>query len=357
MMNFNCKSKNELLRYTGALDQIAGIKRYTFNSGMEKGIAAIEVRNGSGLNFTVLESKNMDIYQMEYKGINLGFYYKNRMVAPERFVAVENEFLAYAGGGMMYTTGLQNSGPANTDEGLYQPLHGRIHAMSADNIFAEAAYDESGIFRIKVGGRTRESRLFGHNLTLARTISTEMDSNTIEIKDLIENETCRDTFFSLMYHFNFGYPFLDEDTEIILPPKTQTATRTESSKKYFAERYRMSKPIDNFEEHLYYHDIPADTNGMSHILVVNKKLTLAVHIQFNKNVLPFMGEWKSMGSGDYALGILPATNLLRGRQEEKAARTLTSIPAFSSVAAHLLFTVLDSDTEIEKLAKTIQAMF
>ncbi len=350
----NKTSRESLLRCTGSLDQIAGIRRYEYNSGTAKGITAAEVRTGSGLVFSVLEQKNMDIHSLEYKGINFAFYYKNGLYTSERFSPVENEFLAYAGGGMMYTTGLQNSGPANTDDGLYQPLHGRIHAMPADNCAATAAYDENGIFKIRLQGRSRESRLFGHNLTLNRTVSTELYAKHFTLEDVVYNETCRNTFFSLMYHFNFGYPFLDEGTEFIVPTRTTCTARTDHSKKYFEDRFRMSAPIDNFEEHLYYHDIPADTQGISNLLVNNPKLGLAVRLSFTKATLPYLGEWKSMGSGDYALGILPSNNLLRGRSEEKKAGTLASIAAFSSIKTRLTFEILDEPDGITTAIEEIK---
>ncbi len=346
--------KESLLRYTGSLQQIAGIRTYECNNGMAKGITTTEVRTGSGLVLSVLENKNMDVYHLEYKGINFAFYYKNGLVSPERFLPIENEFLAYAGGGMMYTTGLQNSGPANTEGGLYQPLHGRIHSMSADNICRRADYDKDGTFRINVSGRSRESRLFGHNLTLNRSISTELYAKDFYIEDTIENETCRESFFSLMYHFNFGYPFLDEGVKVVLSKNTQTTARSEHSQKFFDERFEMTAPIDNFEEHLYYHNIPADANGLSYVLVYNPKLSLAVRLSFNKKALPYLGEWKSMGSGDYALGILPANNLLRGRNEEKEKGVLPLIAAFASQKVRLHFEILDSQEDINAAIKEIE---
>ena len=42
-----------------------------FGEGKAKGVAALEVRTGSGLEFTLLPDKCLDIYALRYKGITL----------------------------------------------------------------------------------------------------------------------------------------------------------------------------------------------------------------------------------------------------------------------------------------------
>jgi len=356
MNDFAKLSREDLLRYTGQISQVADVTRFIYADGMARGIPAVQVKNGSGLSFTLLEGRNMDLYNLEYKGINLAFFYKNGLTAPERVSHSHNEFLGQSSGGLMYTSGLQNSGPPNESEGLYQPLHGRISAMSSDNISTSSYFDENGNLKIELSGKTRESRLFGHNLTLTRTLTTQLNDNSFKIKDIIENETCRESFYSILYHINFGYPFLDEDTQIIVPERTEAAARTDWSQEYFDQRYHMTAPIDNFAEHLYFLDLPADDKGMCTALVINRKLDLAVEIRFEKKALPYLVEWKSMGSGDYALGILPSSTLLRGRHDELEANGMHKIDAFKKVETGFIFTVIEGSDAIEKRAGEIKTL-
>jgi len=356
MNEFAKLSKKELLRYTGQISQIAGVTRFAFADGMARGLPAVQVKNGSGLAFTVLEGRNMDIYSMEFKGINLAFFYKNGLTAPERISHAHNEFLGQSSGGMMYTSGLQNSGPANEADGLYQPLHGRISAMSAENITARTYFDDQDRCRIELSGKMRESRLFGHNLTLTRSIITELNENSFRITDVIENETCRDTFYSILYHVNFGYPFLDESTELVVSGKTVSTDRSDASKQYYDERFLMTAPIDNFEEHLYFLDPPANAEGKCSALVINSKLNLAVELCFEKKTLPYIVEWKSMGSGDYALGVLPSSTLLRGRHDELEENGMNKLAAFSKIETGLVFTVIEGAEAIAARAVEIRAV-
>lgn len=346
-------NREQMLRYTGQISQVAGVTRFEYAEGMAKGLPAVRVKNGSGLAFTVLEGRNMDLYDLEYKGINLAFLYKNSLMSSERVTHVSREFLGQSVGGMLYTSGLQNSGPENEAEGLFHPLHGRIGAMAADVQMTMAGFDEQGNYQIVLQGKTRESRLFKHNLTLQRTLRTGLNDNCIKIMDRIENETCRDTRYSILYHINFGYPFLDEGTRIIVSERTTTTARTAASQHYFNQRFIMSAPVDNFEEHLYYLDVPADRDGLCHALIVNDKLSLAVEIVYSKATLPYLVEWKSMSSGDYALGVMPSSSLLRGRSEELDQNGLVAIPGFGALENQVDLVIWDQPDNIVRRSKEI----
>lgn len=57
MNDFAKLSKKELLRYAGQTSQIAGVSRFTFADGMARGLPAVQVKNGSGLAFTVTQGQ------------------------------------------------------------------------------------------------------------------------------------------------------------------------------------------------------------------------------------------------------------------------------------------------------------
>ena len=61
----------QLLRHLGDISQVAEAKVYQLNDGNEKGTDAIGFRTGSGLNFTVLPNRGLDISYADYQGIPL----------------------------------------------------------------------------------------------------------------------------------------------------------------------------------------------------------------------------------------------------------------------------------------------
>ena len=53
--------KKELLRHLGSISQVGGLKRYELTEGRAKGVEAVDVVTGSGLEFTVLPGRCMDL--------------------------------------------------------------------------------------------------------------------------------------------------------------------------------------------------------------------------------------------------------------------------------------------------------
>lgn len=92
-INGNSFTKKELLKGCGNINQLAGIRRFTFSEGRAKGVEAVEVNNGNGLNFTVLLDRNMDIAWCSYKGVNLSYITSNSVISPYYFDRRRNEWL------------------------------------------------------------------------------------------------------------------------------------------------------------------------------------------------------------------------------------------------------------------------
>lgn len=64
---------------------------------------------------------------------------------------------------------------------------------------------------------------------------------------------------------------------------------------------------------MYLHELAADENGRSFAAVVNRKLGLGVVIDFDASLFPYFMEWKSMGAGDYVVGLEPSNSSVHGR--------------------------------------------
>jgi hypothetical protein len=69
-------------------------------------------------------------------------------------------------------------------------------------------------------------------------------------------------------------------------------------------------------------------------------------VKFDRHELPNLIEWKSMGSGDYVVGIEPANCLCNGRLDEKSRGTLQRIAPSETREFHLEIGVLDGAAEI-----------
>jgi hypothetical protein len=66
-------TRRELEERSGALSQFAGVRLLELQDGVERGIRLLEFRTGSGLRFTVLVDRAMDIGDCDYKGQAIGW--------------------------------------------------------------------------------------------------------------------------------------------------------------------------------------------------------------------------------------------------------------------------------------------
>src|SRR5262249_6547922 len=94
--------------------------------------------------------------------------------------------------------GLEYNG-APSPEG---PLHGRIATIPA--LFVEVAIAPSGPGTVWVTGVVDEANLFGPNLRLRSTSSTQAGSNRFTIVDEVTNRSGIPGELELLYHINMG---------------------------------------------------------------------------------------------------------------------------------------------------------
>ncbi len=267
--------------------QIAYIRRYTLNGGKEDGLRVIEVNNGN-LRFLLNESKALDILQMWHCGVNISFISKNG------FSKREIPFMRRFEGGMMYTCGLDDVGGREGYE-----LHGNFHNNPASIILCKC--DENGV---KIVAETDDTELFGHNLRMRRTITTDIYSDELNITDELMNLGTKQENYALLYHINVGYPMLDEGVTIESDAK-EVIPRNEWSKKRIANRTTRLAPVDNEQETCYF-----IKNKTPQIKVENKKLGKTFKLTYSEGSLPYFIQWNGGASQDYAIGTEVSTTLL-----------------------------------------------
>lgn len=242
----------------------------------------ILVQNGE---LEVLFNKDnaLDIVWVKYKGVNVSFLSKNGLNDGTR------DFVGNFEGGFLYTCGMDNISACVDGK----PVHGSLHYKKCDFAYA---YEQDGV--IYVCGEVKETALFGKNLVMKRCFA--VSENAILINDTLENQGYSKADYVLLYHVNYGYPFLDECLEMEIPaiasdPLTEVAATNK------ADMFRITAPIDGGEEHVYYH-----TLSEGKVRLVNPERQMAIEMLYNVQDFPFTLEWKSMISSDYALGIEPS---------------------------------------------------
>lgn len=270
--------------------QIASVRRYTLTEGRERGLEVIDCDNGK-IRFLINASKACDIMQLYHEGQNMSFVSKNA------FTKREIPFLRRFEGGMVYTCGLDSVGGREGYE-----LHGSFHNTPAEVVRAECTDTE-----IVVEANIRDTSLFGQNLVMKRKISSKIGADSVKIEDTLINLGYKDEDYCLLYHINVGYPMLDGGGKILADVE-EVISRTEWSKKHETSILETSMPVDNGEEFCYFVRL-----RKPEVSLVNEKIGKTFTVSYSKDTLPHFVEWKSMVSGDYALGLEPCTTELDDR--------------------------------------------
>ena len=314
------KDLRDRSRYLGTPSQLYGVEKYVSADGPSAGNAYFRVRTGGGLEYTVSEGTALDISSLTYRGVPINYLSKNGQVSPALHHPTNSEFLHTFNAGMLYTCGLTSTGDECEEGGIIQPVHGRFHSIPASECSGKTDYET-----IDVTGKIREAELWGHCLEVSRKISSPVGKNSVTLTDEITNCTDKDMEFTVVYHINFGYPFLSPDLEMTVDKKANVFARTDEAKKGVDKRYDFTLPVDGKEEELFFHE------GLEEVVLENKPLGIGAKVKWTKDNLPVMIEWKSMKSGEYVLGIEPSNNYVLGRTEERKNGTLKKIGAFETL--------------------------
>ena len=136
---------HKMSAYVGNLNALFGMKEYRLTEGKATGVKAVDLRNGCGIEMTVLADKCMNIPWLYYKGMSVGFASKTGIVGPQYFTedgAIG--FLRQFDGGFLTTCGITYSGVPFEKDGRKHGLHGTIFNSPAEN-FAKEIIDLDGI--------------------------------------------------------------------------------------------------------------------------------------------------------------------------------------------------------------------
>ena len=301
---------NDALRLPTAHDW--SIRKRTLHGGLRDGVDVVEVHNGA-LSFTVLPTRGMGLWRGDYHGLPLGWRSPvSGPVHPKHVQLADRGGLGWLAGfdEWLCRCGLSSNGPPGQDGGggLAQlTLHGRIANQPAEAVEVSVALDPP--YELSVRGEVEEGALFCPHLRLTTTYVTAPGSNRLVIHDMVENRSAQSAEMQMLYHCNFGPPFLEAGSRVLAPVREmapQTPRAAEGVDSY--ETY--ARPTVGFAEQVYLYDLLADNRGHTLSVLVNNAQDRAVAVRFNRNDLPCFTVWKNTGAVEdgYVTGLEPATN-------------------------------------------------
>ncbi|MEN4981219.1 aldose 1-epimerase family protein [Erwinia billingiae] len=303
---------------------VADIRLMQVEDGAGRGQRLLLLRNASGIGLEIAADRGFDLSAATYRGVNIGWNSANGMPWPLHSVDAEGGIGFYRNfDGFLVTCGLDHIGGARVGDGeryihkhrsqVYHPLHGRISGQRAQ-ISGYGIDWQAKVPVIWAEAVIRQSAVFGENLVLTRRITLDVCGETVHISDRVENQGFRPTPHAILYHLNFGYPFLNEGTHI----------SGDISPEHAAEFNVEPKcPENDFRD--YYQDVPVISRGLCATVSLTSDTPVGpvrASICYPRESLPSFGLWRAFQSGVYALGVEPARRFDAENAQAKGNVTL-----------------------------------
>jgi hypothetical protein len=334
--------------------QLGGIETSVIDNGAGRGTRIAWINTGTGLRYKVVIDRAMDIADAFYNQHSIGWISHLAVTPPQPFSSHGADWLRTFGGGLLVTCGLEHFGPPEKDSFGERGVHGLISNMPAEIESIIQPDPVAGKMDMSITGIIRQTQIFGPSFELRRTLSGTLGESSIRIHDEVVNRGNTPTPHMLLYHFNFGWPLIDEGTEIIWEGKWHPA---KSDSRIFKEGVNFKTCRAPMEEHnaggedVVFIDIASDASGMCQGGLYNRKLDLGVIIRFPKKQLPWLNNWQHFGKGEYVVGVEPATNPVIGQAKAREQNQLIMVAPGETLSYDVELKVLSGDRMNELLKK------
>ena len=107
-------------------------------------------------------------------------------------------------------------------------LHGKIANLPAS--FVRVSVELKEPHYITIEGIVFERSMFGSHLKLTTSITTAPRSNWLRITDEVENLRAVPEEMEILYHCNFGMPFLEEGARFVAPIRCVTPSNANAAR-------------------------------------------------------------------------------------------------------------------------------
>jgi hypothetical protein len=358
----------EIEARAGTPSQFAGVRLMTLGDGLERGIRLLEFRSGTGLRFTVLVDRAMDIGDCEFQGMAIGWNSPSGFRGPGISDSDAESGLGWlrSFSGLITSCGLDHIFlPAEEDAAHFNyvhrkrmtyPLHGRLSNVPA-RLTGYGERWEADECILWCEGIVQQAAMFGENLHLIRRYEINAGSDEIRMTDRVVNRGFARTPHMLLYHIDVGYPLLDEGSRFVAPVKdVLMAGHLENYQKQGVGYRTMAGPKPNYAEQVWEFDMAEDAGGRVPIALINDRLGLGFVVETSKSEFPCHVQWQNLQEGMYTVGIEPCTNHILGRAYAKENGELIWLGHGEERSYHTTLRVLAGKDQIASSDKRIAAI-
>ena len=342
--------------------QLGGIETAVIDNGHGRGMRIAWINTGTGLRYKVVIDRAMDIADAFYNQHSLAWLSHLGISPPEPFSNKGLEWLRTFAGGLMVTCGLDHTGGPEADANGERGLHGLVSNIPSEIESIIQPDPIAGNMDMSITGRIKQTQVFGPSLELKRTISGTLGKASIRVHDEVTNRGNTPVPHMILYHFNFGWPLVDEGTDLVWHGEWESPG-SDLDNKIFKKENNFRKcpaPLEGHSgrgEEVAFIDITPDESGQCACGLHNTDLGIAVALRFSKQQLPWLTNWQHWGKGEYVTGLEPGTNPPIGQSKAKEQHQLIQLAPGENRVYDLEIEVLDDKKKInEFIRNTIPAV-
>lgn len=362
------RSRTDIAMRAGHLAQFAGVRLMTLGDGAERGVRMLDFRTGSGLRFSVMVDRGMDIAEVEHKGRAIGWHSPAGFRHPAYFDPESEDGLGFTRSfsGFLATCGLDHILGAEEVPALNynyprratarHGLHGRVANLPARLTGYGEAWDGDRCI-LWAEGVVVQAAVFGEVLHLHRRIEADLGGDEIRLADRVVNAGFATTPHMYFYHINIGHPVIDEGSRYLAPIREVVWASHTARYRAQGVGYRtLSAPREGFAEQVWQHDMAGDAAGEVPVAVVNDRLGFGIEVTTRRDQLPCAYQWQNLQAGQYVMGIEPSTHHVLGNLAARERGEMIWLGAGEARDYSARFRVLDGAPAIAAAEARIRAV-
>ena len=336
-------------------------RKRTLRGGKQEGVEVIEISNGI-ISLRVCPTRGMGIIDGSFKSHHIGWHSPvEEIVHPQYIHLLEmggrgchygfNEFLNRCGiewsGAKGEEVIVDNMGNKNR---IFLPHHGKVGWLPACRLVLHIE-DE----RLTLEGDIHEQIIFGVNYLLRTCLTFNKDEPFISIKDTLFNLGDTEGEYEILYHTNFGPPFLEEGA-CFYGTYDRIVPRNEFAEKGLKDFGELPGPTPGFIEQVFFLRSKPDKNGFAHNLLVNSTKDLAADVRYRTGTLPYSAIWiRCAGVNEgYVIGFNQCSDLPNPRKIEREEERVTKLKAGENVTFEQDITFYAGEKEVTNVLELVQ---
>ena len=344
------------------------VTKRTLRGGRREGVDLIEVDNGA-LSFAIVPTRGMGIWRGRFQGDRIGWD------SPVGDGPVHPSFVNLMNGGglgwlegfdeLLARCGLENNGapygetslgPDGSERHTTHGLHGKIANIPASYVAVHIG--EGPPHELSVEGRVEETSLFGLQVRMETRISTTVGSNRLTVRDEFINLKDSPTEMQVLYHWNFGSPYLEDGSRFVAPAKV-VAPRDPRAEEGIDDFDVYGGPEPGFAEQVYFLELHAKADdGRTLVMLRNRAGDKGVALRYATAQLPAFSLWKNTGGlrDGYVTGLEPATNYPNPRPIETQRGRVVSLPPDGRHVAETTLEVLNTREAVAAIEEEVKSL-